>query len=439
MLLDLKQFSVDQESQHENDLLEFLDCVRKGKDTSESSKNSFRNNPRILPTKLDSQKKGKLLQIKSNQVHVDGAMYGPIIAQKPKGITGKLSEKFQLPRAMVERLAKKCSAKGAQAESKRKSMRGHMKKPFPQSESSSEGDGPDDYEEVKSLTLVRTNFSTIPKIRVSKRRRKDRLKTNRLLSKHQLNRIRYLFFDERQKWALQEEPELDRAPPPYLRGTTSMGRFSKSLDESTIRSEESFDHASIKSNLYNKLRNFIREYRWSKDKESDKGKPLNFKSYRDGTLDEKLAQRNEKSSGSGIVHVKKLPLCEGSEKGFQNRRILKKFRIAQPQKLFRQSRRGKSFRGIDPRDAQYLDPNFMAKQRFPELNSTQEAAYSMQCTSRYPTTMRKRLQVNSVEPKEETFGFGDQKHLYCLATDWDSNYVDELKATKKFKTFRVKT
>lgn len=113
--------------------------------------------------------------------------------------------------------------------------------------------------------------------------------------------------------------------------------------------------------------------------------------------------------------------------------------LAQPQKLFKQSRTRQSFRGIDARDGQYVDPNFMAKQRFPELNAIKESQYTLQCTMRYHTNMRERLQVNTVDYEEERFGFGDEQYLHCLATEWDENYVNELQATKKFKKFRVKS
>lgn len=433
LIEDLKHHPVEPDTR-DNEILDFLQRACNGTLPSVSNKSKLKVAVKTLePESNVESKRGKLLDIKRVRPAVDGALYGPIRVGHPQGIASKISEKFQLPKTMVDRLAKRNSAQNRQEKTMRKSMRGHMTKPFPTSDSSTEDeDCQDNIEDVKSLTLVRMGYCTIPKIKMGKRKRKDRLKTNRFLSKHQLNRIRYLFFDERQKWAQQDEVDLDKQPPPFVQRQI----VTKSGDKP--RSEQSFDQGHEK--IFTKLKRYIREFQRQKDKETNKDGLVSFDGFRKGLLDGKVKNDTKTAADerkAGLL--KPVSIFEEDQKRSLNKGVLKKFRIANPPKLFKHTRTRQSFRGIDGRDAQYVDPNFMTKQRFPELTKQPSSKCTLQSTMRYHTTIKERLQVNPVDYGEDRFGFGDRKYLSCLATDWDENFVQELQATKRFKKFRVKT
>lgn len=432
-LQDLKEFSQGQESPRQNDILDFIERVRGGKVSASSAITSVKSGEVEAQEVKTGDGNGKAMLMKIVQrPPVDGALYGPIVAKRRQGVASKLSEKFRLPRAMVDRLAKKNSVSNLQEELKRKSLREHMNKPFPNSDSSS-NDG-DDMEKVKSLTLVRTGYCTIPKIRVGQRRRKDRLKTNRFLSKHQINRIRYLLFDERQKWAGQKEVDLDKQPPPLATGRHS--ERARKCSERVAKSEQSFDQDN--QNIVRKLKNFLRDYQKTRDKKRNIGITVGFEAFKKGLLLPSVPHGEVEGHQQNSSEIKKVSLFDDKSKEGNEKGKFKKFSISQPPSLFRKTGSKHSFRGVDARDAQYVDPNFMTKQRFPEVNQMKRSKYVLQSTMRYHPTMRERLQVNPVDCEEYRCGFGDQQYLNCLATDWDKNYVKEVQPAKKFKRFRVK-
>lgn len=433
LLHGFKQFSLETDSPRENDIIDFLDAIRNGQARGGDPRMCVEEPKRkIVQPDRGLTKGGKLLAI-SKTNSICGALYGPNDANKRQKPTSKMSEKFQLPIAMADRLAKKTHGKTVQTQGNRKSMREHIMKPFPTSDSSEDGECQDNFETVKSLTLVKSGYFAIPKIKVLKRKRKDRLKTNRFLNKHQLNRIRYLFFDERQKWAQSDELDLAKEPPPQL--------LSRSRDyipisrENNPRSEQSFDQGNAK--IYSKLKSFLSGSRKNRQKEDLKANKINFQSYLKGNLDVKLKEPDETVRSSSVI--KNVSFFAGHEKGLKTQGRLKAMCNAHPPKLFKQSRTKQSYCGLDERDSEYLDPNFMVKQRYPETKAMKGSAYTLQSAMRYHTNVRARLQVSNLEYDEERFGFGEHAYLHCLATEWDENFVNELEGTKKFKRFRVKT
>lgn len=437
LVQDQRQFVLEPHSPRENDILDFFDRIYQGETPTEAlARNSKAVQERSdVPIKVNRNK--KTLTIHPSRT-IDGVFFGPIAAKKKQSVTSKLSEKFQLPKAMVSRLANKNSSKAALKQSSRKSMRGHLLKPFPTSDSSGSDDCEENLEKVKSLTLVRTGYCTIPTIRVSTRRRKDRLRTNRHLNKQQLNRIRYLFFGERQKWAQKDEIDLGKEPPPSLlnRPREIISKPKDPLNKST---EPSFDQGH--QNIFFRLKRFLKQSQKDKDQAKNKVSSLNFEGYKNGLVQLECLMGNEQEDGSANQNgtIKKISLHGNEPDVLKRKGLLRKLKSTHPPALFKKSRARQTYRGIDARDGQYVDPNFMTKQRFPEENKMKGSRYVLQSTLRYHATMRERLQVDGMDYDEERFGFEKQPFLHCFATEWDENFVNELKAVKKFKRFQVKT
>lgn len=439
LVQDQRQFVLEPHSPRENDILDFFGRIYQGKSASVPMVRNSKAGEERSDLSIKVHRNKKILKINPSKP-IDGAFFGPIAAKRKQSVASKLSEKFQLPKAMVSRLEKKNSSKTAQEQSSRKSMRGHMLKPFPTSDSSGSDDCEDNLEKVKSLTLVRTGYCTIPTIRVSTRRRKDRLRTNRHLNKQQVNRIRYLFFGERQKWAQKDEIDLGKEPPPSLPNRTPREIISKPKDSLNKSSEVSFDQGHQK--ILFRLKRFLKQSQKEKDQAKNKVSSLNFEGYKSGGLVQlERAMENEQEDGSANQNgtIKKISLYDHDQDVLKSKGLLRKLKSIHPPALFKQTRTRQTFRGIDARDGQYVDPNFMTKQRYPEENQIKGSRYVLQSTMRYHGTIRKRLQVDGVGYDEERFGFEGQQFLHCLATEWDENYVNELKAVKKFKKFQVKT
>lgn len=121
--------------------------------------------------------------------HVSGYMYGQF-TKPPK--QNRNSTKFGIPLSMIER-AKEEAAKQEEKDRKlRRARIAHMKLPIFFDEENSEED--DVMETVKALTLVRTPFLRLPKIKTQQKRRRDRLKS-KYLKHDRLNRITMLLYD----------------------------------------------------------------------------------------------------------------------------------------------------------------------------------------------------------------------------------------------------
>lgn len=121
--------------------------------------------------------------------HISGYMYGQFtkIPKLPKRMT-----KFGIPLSMLERAKEESEKQQEKNKKLRRARITHMKLPIFFDEDNSEED--DVMETVKTLTLIRTPFLHVPKIKTQKKRRRDRLRT-KYLKQDRLNRITMLLYD----------------------------------------------------------------------------------------------------------------------------------------------------------------------------------------------------------------------------------------------------
>lgn len=170
--------------------------------------------------------------------HIAGYMYGEF-TKMPN--PGKKATKFGIPLSMLER-AKDDAEKQKEKDKKlRRARIAHMKLPLYFEDENSEED--DVVETVKALTLIRTPFLRLPKIKTQKKRRRDRLRT-KYLKQDRLKRITMLLYD--------------RSYDPNFK--ESLEKSEKSLEkDETVDARAKLDLSSTMSVQKKKYINFIKD------------------------------------------------------------------------------------------------------------------------------------------------------------------------------------
>lgn len=121
--------------------------------------------------------------------HIGGYMYGQFTKIPQQS---RKSTKFGIPLSMIERAKEDSDILADKAKQLRRARIAHMRLPIFFDEDDSEED--DVLETVKALTLVRTPFLRVPRIKTQQKRRRDRLKS-KYLKRDRLNRITMLLYD----------------------------------------------------------------------------------------------------------------------------------------------------------------------------------------------------------------------------------------------------
>lgn len=148
--------------------------------TSESETESFSASER---SRRRTTKRRDVIQ------HIAGYMYGEF-TKIPR--PGKKATKFGIPLSMLERAKDEAEKQKEKDRKLRRARIAHMKLPMYFEDENSEED--DVVETVKALTLIRTPFLRLPKIKTQRKRRRDRLRT-KYLKQDRLKRITMLLYD----------------------------------------------------------------------------------------------------------------------------------------------------------------------------------------------------------------------------------------------------
>ncbi|GAB0099036.1 hypothetical protein DMENIID0001_148560 [Sergentomyia squamirostris] len=350
--------------------------------------------------------------------HLPGTFYGPF---PPPPIADRLTQthdKFLIPHTMTQRAEKHFEKKKVQNRNLRRARLLHMKTPLPPA---SDGSSDNDMESVRSLTLIKTPYFVIPTFKFQPRRKKDRLR-NRFLSKSQLRRISMLLYDRSRI-------------TPAIAGISG-DKLAPALDESSLEKPIRKHLKPVKCERRSRYRTFIRELFHEKLREFEDqyGAPKEVICFED------FKQSTKDASKPGSSHVKDsettAPKAElkVSDSARKARRI--NYQLYRPPNVFtkkRHTRRTKSESSVGPL---YLDPNFMEKFRKPKMFTKSQKFYTS--TLRDLPEVRDRVNVTSRAFEEERFGF-NEKYLHRLATEWDENYVNDLRHRPPARKFCVKT
>lgn len=162
---------------HERTITEILSMDHSTDSDTESVAVSERSRKRV------NNKKKDVIQ------HIAGYMYGEF-TKLPR--PGKKATKFGIPLSMLERAKDEAEKQKEKDRKLRRARIAHMKLPLYFEDENSEED--DVVETVKALTLIRTPFLRLPKIKTQKKRRRDRLRT-KYLKQDRLKRITMLLYD----------------------------------------------------------------------------------------------------------------------------------------------------------------------------------------------------------------------------------------------------
>uniref|UniRef100_A0A336LMF2 CSON014312 protein n=1 Tax=Culicoides sonorensis TaxID=179676 RepID=A0A336LMF2_CULSO len=351
--------------------------------------------------------------------HISGYMYGEF-TKIPK--QGKKTTKFGIPLSMLDRAKEEMEKQKEKDKQLRRARIAHMKLPlFFEDENSGEDDV---VETVKALTLIRTPFLRLPKIKTQKKRRRDRLRS-KYLKQDRLKRITMLLYDR------------------------SYDPNSKESLESMEKSLEKDEPCATK------------EIKSEKDISIQKKKYINFikDSYEQqikGNLEEKDVKEEDGTSFEqfrvtedfDLIRTKSSTPQDGTESVKAEIEALPPFKTKKNEKFSKSDERTGPY---------YIDPEQMEKMNDPMRFKTRSKYYTSLMRGRYDT--RDRLQVtgtdfNDVRSFESHLNFlcevfypfnpfqescGPKQYSHRLITEFDNFYIHELRHHKSIRKFCPKS
>ncbi|XP_059608029.1 uncharacterized protein LOC132255875 [Phlebotomus argentipes] len=350
--------------------------------------------------------------------HLEGTFYGPFPRPPAPDRLTQTHDKFFIPHTMTKRAEGHFEKKKTQNRGLRRARLMHMKVPLPPTSDCSSDDS---IEHVKSLTLIKTPYFVIPTFRFQPRRKKDRLR-NRFLSKSQLRRISMLLYDRSRIQLAKATVEGEK---------TAAAAEEISSDENLLRLKRLMPSQSSRRNKY---RAFIRECYSEKLREFEEtyGGPKEVICFEDFKATTKDASKPSSVQARDEDSAQKPEKLERKSA----RRVKIGYQLFRPPRIFTKKRHTRTTKCESSLGALYLDPRFMEKFRKPKMFTRSQKFYTSVLRDRPET--RDRLNVTSRAFEEERFGF-HEKYLHRLATEWDDNYVHDLRHRPPVRKFCVKS
>lgn len=369
-------------------------------------------------------------------------------------ITGKLPEpdntmknqtKFGVPLTMFGRAEMETKARTIYRKKLNSARLEYMKIPQIPSDSS---DSENHVEDIKTISLLRTPYFSIPTISTQKVKRAERLKS-KYLKGNRLKRINMLLYDRKasadknkEKYVVVDDDDYLNPPEVHFENDCSSDdkskRFLDVTNEKKSTCSSSSPRTPYRQSYHEFLHNkFLEKLQLYNDKLNQK--LISFEEFREhelttsatpasamtlmtSSMDKKSFRDNDVMS---IATVSATP-------DIQNDPAFK----AVKQKVKKNFRFGRSDNSTGPF---YVDPFLIEKIHNPEKGVKIVKNYNS--LMRGHANMRKRLQVNGPSFDEEQCGpqKSTQKYYHRLATEWDSSYINEIRYRPTVKKFCVKT
>ena len=357
----------------------------------------------------------------------------------------KNQTKFGVPLTMFGRAEMETKARTIHRKKLNSARLEYMKIPQIPSDSS---DSENIVEDIKTLSLLRTPYFSIPTISTQKVKRAERLKS-KYLKGDRLKRINMLLYDRKasadknkEKYLVVDDDDYMNPPEVHFENDCSsddksrrfldVSKERKSTCSSTSprtpyrQSYHEFLHNKFleKLQLYNdKLNQKLISFEEFREHELTSATPASVAmTLMTSSMDKKSFRDNDVMS---IATVSATP-------DIQNDPAFK----AVKQKVKKNFRFGRSDNSTGPF---YVDPFLIEKIHNPEKGVKIVKNYNSLMRSH--ANIRKRLQVNGPSFDEEQCGpqKSTEKYYHRLATEWDSSYINEIRYRPTVKKFCVKT